>query len=75
MSDAHIIDGMIVRPAIEADAAVAATTTDATVVNGRVRLSGTVNSEAVEQRAERLAYAVKGVLGVDNRIVVSPGTP
>jgi hypothetical protein len=57
------------------DPAVSAAVIDATVVNGRVRLSGTVNSEAVKQRAERLAYAVKGVLGVDNKIVVSPGTP
>ncbi|HEX8556805.1 MAG TPA: BON domain-containing protein [Pyrinomonadaceae bacterium] len=58
-----------------ADTAVAASDVDATVVNGRVRLSGTVSSDAVKQRAERLAYAVKGVLGVDNKIVVSPGAP
>jgi hypothetical protein len=57
------------------DPAVAASTIDATVVNGRVRLSGTASSDAVKQRAERLAYAVKGVLGVDNRIVVAPATP
>ena len=57
------------------DPAVSAVVIDATVVNGRVRLSGTVNSDAVRQRAERLAYAVKGVLGVDNKIVVSSGTP
>ena len=57
------------------DPAVSAAVIDATVVNGRVRLSGTVNSDAVKQRAERLAYAVKGVLGVDNKIVVAPGTP
>jgi BON domain len=57
------------------DPAVAAATIDATVVNGRVKLSGTVSSDAVKQRAERLAYAVKGVLGVDNRIVVAPATP
>ncbi|HEX8354073.1 MAG TPA: BON domain-containing protein [Pyrinomonadaceae bacterium] len=61
--------------AFAADAAVAASTVDATVVNGRVRLSGTVSSDAVKQRAERLAYAVKGVLGVDNKIVVTAGTP
>jgi hypothetical protein len=61
--------------AFAADASVAASTVDATVVNGRVRLTGTVNSDAVKQRAERLAYAVKGVLGVDNKIVVTPGTP
>ena len=57
------------------DPGVAAANVDATVVNGRVRLAGTVSSEAVKQRAERLAYAVKGVLGVDNRIVVAPATP
>jgi len=57
------------------DPTVAAATIDATVVNGRVRLSGTVSSDAVKQRAERLAYAVKGVLGVDNKIVVAPATP
>ena len=57
------------------DTTVSAAVIDATVVGGRVRLSGTVNSDAVKQRAERLAYAVKGVLGVDNKIVVTPGTP
>jgi osmotically-inducible protein OsmY len=57
------------------DPSVSTAVIDATVVNGRVRLSGTVNSDAVKQRAERLAYAVKGVLGVDNKITVSTGTP
>ncbi len=58
--------------AFAADPDVSAAVIDATVVNGRVRLSGTVNSDAVKQRAERLAYQVKGVLAVDNKIVVSP---
>ena len=57
------------------DAAVSAASVNATVVNGRVLLSGTVNSDAVKQRAERLAYAVKGVLGVDNKIIVTANTP
>ena len=57
------------------DPAVSAAVIDATVVNGRVRLSGTVHSDAVKQRAERLAYAVKGVLGVDNKIQVAPASP
>ena len=57
------------------DPNISAANVDATVVNGRVRLIGSVSSEAVKQRAERLAYAVKGVLGVDNRIVVSQATP
>ena len=56
------------------DPSISAANVDALVMNGRVRLSGTVGSDAVKQRAERLAYAVKGVLGVDNKIVVS-GTP
>jgi BON domain len=54
------------------DPDISAAVIDATVVNGRVRLSGTVSSDAVKQKAERLAYQVKGVLGVDNKIVVSP---
>ncbi|MET0650421.1 MAG: BON domain-containing protein [Pyrinomonadaceae bacterium] len=57
------------------DPAVSAAVVNATVVNGRVVLSGSVNSDAVKQRAERLAYAVKGVLGVDNKITVTAGTP
>ena len=57
------------------DPNVSAANVDALVVNGRVRLTGTVSSDALKQRAERLAYAVKGVLGVDNKIVVTPGTP
>ena len=43
----------------------------ATVVNGRVQLTGTASTDAVKQRAERLASSVKGVLGVDNRIIVT----
>jgi osmotically-inducible protein OsmY len=54
------------------DPNVSAAPIEAKVVNGRVRLTGTVNSEAVKQRAERLAYAVKGVLDVDDKIVVAP---
>ena len=58
--------------AFAADPDVSAATINATVVNGRVLLVGTVSSDAVKQRAERLAYQIKGVLGVDNKIVVSP---
>jgi hypothetical protein len=58
--------------AFDADADVNAANIDATVVNGRVKLMGTVSSEAIKQRAELLAYQIKGVLGVDNKIVVRP---
>ncbi|MBA3806246.1 MAG: BON domain-containing protein [Acidobacteria bacterium] len=43
----------------------------ATVVEGKVTLSGTVNSEDLKSRAERLIKAVKGVKRVDNQITVS----
>jgi hypothetical protein len=54
------------------DREVAAANIFATVINGRVQLTGTVATEAVKQRAERLASSVKGVLGVDNRITIAP---
>jgi BON domain len=56
----------------ENDRDVAAANVFATVINGRVQLTGTVSTEAIKQRAERLAASVKGVLGVDNRITVTP---
>jgi hypothetical protein len=43
----------------------------ATVIDGRVTLTGTVNSEDLKTRAERLVKAVKGVKRVDNQITVS----
>lgn len=43
----------------------------ATVVEGKVTLTGTVNSEDLKSRAERLVRAVKGVKRVDNQIIVS----
>ena len=43
----------------------------ATVVEGKVTLTGTVNSEDLKSRAARLVKAVKGVKQVDNQITVS----
>jgi BON domain len=43
----------------------------ATVVEGKVTLTGTVNSEDLKSRAERLVKAIKGVKRVDNQITVS----
>ena len=54
------------------DREVAAANVFATVVNDRVQLTGTVPTDALKQRAERLAASIKGVLGVDNRLTVTP---
>jgi len=43
----------------------------AVVLEGKVTLNGTVNSEALKQRAQRLAYSVRGVRSVENKIVVT----
>jgi hypothetical protein len=57
------------------DSEIAATDVMALVVEGKATLTGTVNSAALKQKAERLARAVKGVSSVENRIIVSTGTP
>ena len=41
-----------------------------TVVNGRATLTGTVESEALKNRAARVVSTVRGVRGVDNKIIV-----
>jgi hypothetical protein len=64
-----------VDDAFKNDPQIAAANIDATVVNGRVKLSGTASSDALKQHAESVAYKIKGVLGVDNKLVVSRSTP
>jgi osmotically-inducible protein OsmY len=44
-----------------------------TVLEGRVHLAGTVNSEAERQRAQQLASATPGVLEVINNIEITQG--
>src|ERR1051326_967971 len=61
-----------VDDAFKNDPQIAAANIDATVVNGRVKLSVTVSSDALKQHVESVAYKIKGVLGVDNKLVVSP---
>jgi hypothetical protein len=58
--------------ALEDDTELSAAGIIATVTNGRATLTGTVNTDALKRKAERLAYAVKGVAGVDNQITVTP---
>ncbi len=43
----------------------------ATVVEGKVTMTGTVNSEDLKSRAERLVRAIKGVKRIENQITVS----
>ncbi|HZI18057.1 MAG TPA: BON domain-containing protein [Pyrinomonadaceae bacterium] len=53
------------------DAELARASISLRVVNGRVVLAGSVPTDVLKQRAERLAYAVRGVRGVENRLTVS----
>src|SRR5262249_52614132 len=43
-----------------------------TVMNGKVTLLGSVNSEALKARVERTVSRIKGVKAVDNQISVIP---
>jgi hypothetical protein len=44
-----------------------------TVLDGKVTLIGTVDSQALKNQVERLVKTVKGVRTVDNQIIVSAG--
>lgn len=57
---------------IRDDAALNEAGVTGTIVSGNVTLNGAVRSEDLKARAERVAYSVKGVLKVDNRITVVP---
>lgn len=73
-NDDTAIQGRIDR-AFRGDAAIFEAGVTAAFLGGKATLNGTVGSEALKERAEKLAYAVKGVQSVDNRITVVPGTP
>ncbi len=53
------------------DTEIAATDVDATVSKGKVTLNGTVATPELRKRIEKMAYAVKGVRSVENKIKVS----
>lgn len=53
------------------DTTLAALGVTAIVLDGKVTLTGTVDSEAMKSRVERVVKSVKGVRGVDNKIIVS----
>ncbi len=52
------------------DAELATTDVTATVISGKALLRGAVNNAELKRRAERVARTVKGVRGVENKIVV-----
>lgn len=58
--------------ALEDDTDLSAAGVTATIINGRASLTGNVSTDALKRKAERLAYAIKGVTGVDNHITVTP---
>jgi len=55
---------------LEKDATLSSLVITATVLNGKVTLTGTVKTEQLKHQVERLVRAVKGVKAVDNQIVV-----
>lgn len=61
--------------AIREDTALFEAGVTATIIGGKVTINGAVSSQALKDRVEKLAYAIKGVQSVDNRITVVPGTP
>jgi osmotically-inducible protein OsmY len=55
------------------DFAVAALDVTVSVVNGKALLVGSVKSDQLKSQIEKAVFAVKGVNGVDNQLLVSAG--
>ncbi|HKR02938.1 MAG TPA: BON domain-containing protein, partial [Pyrinomonadaceae bacterium] len=55
------------------DAALSTVGVTATVLDGKVTLIGTVESQALKNQVERLVKNIKGVRSVDNQVIVSGG--
>jgi hypothetical protein len=68
-TDDGSIQSNIDRKILE-DPALASLGVIALVVDGKVTLTGSVNSEAMKTKIERLVNSVKGVRTVDNKITV-----
>jgi hypothetical protein len=56
------------------DSTLSALVITATVLNGKVTLTGTVKTEQLKHQVEKLVQAVKGVKAVDNQILVMSAT-
>jgi hypothetical protein len=61
-----------VNKAFTEDPEVSVADVDVRVINGKVLLMGTVKSPELKARAEKVAYQVKGVRSVENKIAVQP---
>lgn len=61
-----------VKTALAADPSLSALQIDVTTTQGSVRLNGPAPDTKSRERAEVLAMAPKGVVAVDNRLVVTP---
>lgn len=70
LSDQSISDA--VEDEIAADRAIPAVNIDITTANGLVTLAGTVDNLLAKDRAARIAETVKGVIAVQNNIIVTP---
>jgi osmotically-inducible protein OsmY len=62
-----------VRRKLAADSRVAMFDLEVQAIGGGIVLSGSVDTYAARERAEKIAIGVDGVASVDNRIVVSNG--
>ncbi|GKQ57327.1 BON domain-containing protein [Sphaerotilus sulfidivorans] len=62
-----------VNAALAGDPKLSALKIDVDTSNGRVELKGTAPDDSSRRRASDLARAVKGVVAVDNRLVVAKG--
>ncbi|HUQ32017.1 MAG TPA: BON domain-containing protein [Pyrinomonadaceae bacterium] len=71
-SDDSAIQSAIDKKMAE-DATLSTVGVTVTVLDGKVTLIGTVDSQALKNQVERLVKAVKGVRTVDNQIIVSGG--
>ncbi|HEV8590353.1 MAG TPA: BON domain-containing protein [Pyrinomonadaceae bacterium] len=60
---------------LRSDAALAELDVSTIVEGGRVTIVGSVRSVELKQRVERVIRSIKGVVGIDNQLVVIEGTP
>jgi osmotically-inducible protein OsmY len=70
VTDDIIVDQVRVRLADDAEVGGQPIQVDAH--SGTVVLTGKVNNDKLKEKAEKLAKKVKGVVGVDNKLVISP---